>query len=33
MLLSKTEEYLNLAWRAMKAAQRELVSLDQQTDF
>jgi hypothetical protein len=33
MLLSRAEEHLGLAWRAMKAAQREMASLDHGTDF
>lgn len=33
MLLSRTEEHLRLAWQAMKAAQKEMASLDQRTDF
>lgn len=33
MLLSRTEEQLVLAWQAMKAAPREMVPLDQRTDF
>jgi hypothetical protein len=33
ILLSRTEEHLRSAWQAMKTARREMVSLDQRTDF
>jgi hypothetical protein len=33
MLLSRTEEHLQLAWKAMKAAHREMMPLDQRTNF